>query len=210
MGNAVNSSAAKSGLSGLLGNLQNSASTIANPAASSAATTPLGDLYGAIQGFFGVGAVQDTINTADVTLSWCIMMMGSALGTLAHFVSGAPFGVTIGDVTPLGAGLGFGTTLAGASSGMGGATLAGMGSAAEVGGMSVPAGWAAAAPAATVSDATLAGTGWTSAADEAAVGTGGAPGIMPGMASAGGKSAMGFGGPRYGIKPKVMPKQVFV
>ena len=35
-------------------------------------------------------------------------------------------------------------------------------------------------------------------------------GIMPGMASAGGKSAMGFGGPRYGVKPKVMPKQVFV
>jgi len=77
------------------------------------------------------------VNTVDVTLSWCIMMMASAMGTLAHFTAGAPFGVTIGDVAPLGAGLGFGTTLAGASSGMGGATLAGMGAAAEVGGMSV-------------------------------------------------------------------------
>jgi len=35
-------------------------------------------------------------------------------------------------------------------------------------------------------------------------------GVMPGMASAGGKSGMGLSGPRYGVKPKVMPKQVFV
>ena len=154
--------------------------------------------------------MTNSVNTVDVTLSWCIMMMAAALGTLNHFVAGAPFGVTIGDVAPLGAGLGFGTTLAGASSGMGGATLAGMGAAAEVGGMSVPAGWAAAAPAAAAADATLVGSGWTAAADSAATGAGGAPGIMPGMASAGGKSGMGFGGPRYGVKPKVMPKQVFV
>ncbi len=33
---------------------------------------------------------------------------------------------------------------------------------------------------------------------------------MPGMASAGGKSGYGMAGPRYGVKPKVMPKQVFV
>ncbi len=206
--NAVNSNATNSGLNGLLGNLQNSASSIANPAAAAPASS-LSDLYDAVQGFFGVGAVANSVNTVDVTLSWCIMMMAAALGTLNHFVAGAPFGVTIGDVTPLGAGLGFGTTLAGASSGMGGATLAGMGSAAEVGGMSVPAGWSAAAPGAAT-EATLAGSGWTAAADSAATGMGGAPGIMPGMASAGGKSAMGFGGPRYGVKPKVMPKQVFV
>ena len=85
-----------------------------------------------------------------------------------------------------------------------------MGEASSVGGLSVPAGWSAATPATTVSDATLTGTGWTAAADEGAAGMGGAPGIMPGMASAGGKSGMGFGGPRYGVKPKVMPKQVFV
>ena len=29
-------------------------------------------------------------------------------------------------------------------------------------------------------------------------------------ASAGGKGGMGLSGPRYGVKPKVMPKQVFV
>jgi PPE-repeat protein len=207
--NAVNSNAANSGLTGLLGNLQNSASSAATPAAASPAAA--GGLLSGLQDFFGIGVVGDTVNTLDVTLSWCIMMMASAMGTLAHFTAGAPFGITIGDVTPLGAGLGFGSTLAGASSGVGGATLAGMGTAAEVGGMSVPAGWSAAAPAAAASEATLAGTGWTAAADTTAgMGGGGMNGIMPGMASAGGKSGMGFGGPRYGVKPKVMPKQVFV
>jgi len=57
---SVNSNAANSGLNGLLGNLQNSASSLATPAASTAATTPLGDLYSAVQGFFGVGAVTTT------------------------------------------------------------------------------------------------------------------------------------------------------
>ena len=209
--NAVNSNAANSGLNGLLSNLQNSASSAATPAAAGPAAGQLSGIYSGLQDFFGIGAVGDTVNTVDVTLSWCIMMMASALGTLNHFVAGAPFGVTIGDVTPLGAGLGFGTTLAGASSGVGGATLAGMGTAAEVGGMSVPAGWSAAAPAAAASEATLTGTGWTAAADTTAgMGAGGMNGVMPGMASAGGKSGMGFGGPRYGVKPKVMPKQVFV
>ena len=42
------------------------------------------------------------------------------------------------------------------------------------------------------------------------MGGGGMNGVMPGMASAGGKSGMGMAGPRYGVKPKVMPKQVFV
>ncbi|BBX46078.1 PPE family protein [Mycobacterium cookii] len=207
--NAVNSNASNSGLNGILSSLQSTSSAAATPAASSAASGPLSSLYGAIQNFWGIGAVGDTVNTLDVTLSWCIMMLASAMGTLNHFVAGAPFGITIGDVQPLGAGLGFGTTLAGATSG-GGGMVAGMGGAAEIGGMSVPAGWSAAAPAATASEATLAGSGWTSAVDEAATGAGGAPGIMPGMASAGGKSGMGIGGPRYGVKPKVMPKQVFV
>ena len=88
-----------------------------------------------------------------------------------------------------------------------------MGSASSVGGMSVPAAWSAAAPAeATGVEATLAGSGWTAAADTApGMGAGGGMnGVMPGMASAGGKGGMGMAGPRYGVKPKVMPKQVFV
>jgi PPE-repeat protein len=209
--NAVNSNATNSGLNGLLSNLQNSASSAATPAASPA-QSGLTSLYNSIQNFWGIGAVGDTVNTADVTLSWCIMMLASAMGTLTHFTAGAPFGVTIGDATPLGAGLGFGTTLAGASAPAGGfgggAMLAGMGESSAVGGLSVPAGWSAATPAA-VTDATLAGSGWTTPVEEGA-GMGGAPGIMPGMASAGGKGGYGLAGPRYGVKPKVMPKQVFV
>jgi PPE-repeat protein len=213
---AANSNASNSGLNGLLQGLQSTASSAATPAASSAASaaaTPLGSLYGAMQSFFGAPFISNSINTVNVTGSWFLFIGMSAIPLLSHFVAGAPFGFTMSDATPLGAGLGFGTTLAGATSGVGGAgTLAGMGTAAEVGGMSVPAAWSAAAPGAAATEATLAGSGWTAAADEAATGMGGGGmnGIMPGMASAGGKSGMGFGGPRYGVKPKVMPQQVFV
>ncbi|OBK37474.1 hypothetical protein A5658_04105 [Mycobacterium sp. 1245111.1] len=205
---AVSSSAAtngaNSGANGLLSSLQGASSAAAQPAD---VTSELGNLYQAIQNFWGVPLISNGFNSMDVTLSWCIMMMASALGTLNHFVAGAPFGVTIGDATPLGAGLGFGTTLAGSTSGVGGATLAGMGSAGSVGGMSVPASWAPSTPATlAANESVLSGSGWTAAADEAATGTGGAPGIMPGMASAGGKSGLGLSGPRYGTKPKVMPK----
>jgi PPE-repeat protein len=140
-------------------------------------------------------------------------MMGiTSAATLGHFLSAAPAGVTIGDVTPLGAGLGMGMTLAGATApatgGIGGASvLASLGASSSVGGLSVPASWSAATPAAT--GATLAGTGWTAAAEEGA-GMSGVPGVMPGMASATGRGGYGFGAPRYGVKPTVMPKQVLV
>jgi PPE-repeat protein len=208
---AVNSNASNSGLNGLLSSLQGASSAAATPAATAAAATPLGSLYGSLQSLMGAPFISNSINTINVTGSWFLFIGMSAIPLLTHFVAGAPFGFTMGDTTPLGAGLGFGTTLAGSTSGVGGATLAGMGTAAEVGGLSVPAGWSAAAPGAAA-ETTLAGTGWTAAADEAATGMGGGGmnGVMPGMASAGGKSGMGIGGPRYGVKPKVMPKQVFV
>jgi PPE-repeat protein len=211
--NAAGSNATSSTLNNTLGNLQNAASAAANPAAAPAADTVNGVLS-ALNGLFGQPIVANGIYNIGVTLAWNTAMMTATLPLLGHFLAGAPFGVTISDTAPLGAGLGFGTTLAGASSGvggLGGATLAGMGSASSVGGMSVPAGWSAAAPGAAT-EATLTGSGWTAAADEAAVGTSGSGmnGIMPGMASAGGKGGMGMAGPRYGVKPKVMPKQVFV
>jgi len=209
VGQAVGSNGTSSTLNNALSGTQNAASSLASPAASAAQDTPI-SILSALNGLFGVPIVGNTIYNIGVTLAWNTAMMTATLPLLGHFVGGAPFGFAISDATPLGAGLGFGTTLAGATSPAGGAAmLAGMGGASSVGGLSVPAGWSAAAPAATVSDATLAGSGWTVAADEGA-GMGGAPGIMPGMASAGGKSGMGFGGPRYGVKPKVMPKQVFV
>jgi len=209
VGQAVGSNGTSSTLNNALSGTQNAASSLASPAASAAQDTPA-TILSAINGLFAVPIVSNTIYNIGVTLAWNTAMMSATLPLLGHFVAGTPFGFTIGDATPLGAGLGFGSTLAGAQAPIGGAMAAGMGEASSVGGLSVPAAWSAATPTTTVADTTLAGTGWTAAADEGAAGMGGAPGIMPGMASAGGKSGMGFGGPRYGVKPKVMPKQVFV
>jgi len=209
---AVSSAAGSNGstaaLNNSLGGLQNAASAAASPAAD----TPT-SILSALNSLFGVPIVGNGIYNIGVTLAWNTAMMTATLPLLGHFLAGAPFGVTISDTAPLGAGLGFGTTLAGAGESLGGgATLAGMGSATSVGGMSVPAAWSAATPEVAVGDATLTGSGWTAAVDEGAVGAsgGGMNGVMPGMASAGGKSGMGMAGPRYGVKPKVMPKQVFV
>ena len=211
---AVSSAAGSNGstaaLNNSLGGLQNAASAAASPAAD----TPV-SILSALNSLFGAPIVGNGIYNIGVTLAWNTAMMTATLPLLGHFLAGSPFGVTISDTTPLGAGLGFGTTLAGASSGVGGvggAALAGMGSASSVGGLSVPAAWSAATPAAAgVGDVTLAGSSGTAAAAETAgVGGGGMNGIMPGMAAAGGKSGMGMGGPRYGGKPKFMPTKVFV
>src|SRR3984957_103238 len=214
---AVSSAAGQNGssaaLNNSLGGLQNAASAAASPAADTGTS-----ILSALNSLFGVPIVGNTIYNIGVTLAWNTAMMTATLPLLGHFLAGAPFGVTISDTTPLGDGLGFGTTLAGAGEalggGVGGATssLAGMVSASSVGGMSVPAAWSAATPEVAVGDATLTGSGWTAAVDEGAVGAsgGGMNGVMPGMASAGGKSGMGMAGPRYGVKPKVMPSQVFV
>ena len=212
---AVGSNGTTATLNNTLGSLQSAVSSSANQAASAAQSLPVGGLLSAVNGLLGVPIVSNGIYNIGVTLAWNSAMMTATLPLLGHFLAGSPFGVMISDTTPLGAGLGFGSTLAGASSGVGGATLASasMGAASGVGGMSVPAAWSAATPAAAVGDATLAGSGWTAAADDVggmSGGGGGMQGVMPGMASAGGKSGMGLSGPRYGVKPKVMPKQVFV
>lgn len=87
--------------------------------------------------------------------------------------------------------------------GMGGVPMASMGSATMVNSLSVPPSWAGtyapvASPVTAVQTA-----GWTAAAPQAGVGNV-IPG-MPGMATAG-RSSAGFGAPRYGVKPIVMPK----
>jgi PPE-repeat protein len=209
LSSAAGSNGTSTTLNNTLGGLQNAVSAAAAPAQDT-----VGSVLSALNGLFGAPIMSNTFNNVGMTLAWNTSMMSSTLPMLGHMFSMSPFGYTISDAAPLGAGLGFGTTLAGAGESLGGgATLAGMGSASSVGGMSVPAAWSAATPeVAGVGDVTLAGSGWTAAADETAgMGDGGGMnGVMPGMASAGGKSGMGMAGPRYGVKPKVMPKQVFV
>jgi PPE-repeat protein len=210
VGQAVASNGTSSTLNNALSGTQNAASSLAQPAAVAAQDTPT-SILSALNGLIGSPIMANGIYNIGVTLAWNTAMMTATLPLLGHFMSAAPFGFTIGDTAPLGAGLGFGSTLAGASAPVGGAMAAGMGGASSVGGLSVPAGWSGASPGVELASNTdiRAGSGWTAPVTEGA-GAGGAPGIMPGMASAGGKGGYGMAGPRYGVKPKVMPKQVFV
>ncbi|TVS89176.1 PPE family protein [Mycobacterium helveticum] len=164
-----------------------------------------------IADFASIPVVQNVIYNIGVTAAWNVAMITATFPLLGHFLAGAPLGVTVDDVTPLGAGLGIGTSLVGSTTplGLGGAVSAGLGEASAVGGLSVPAGWSAAAPATLASStAPLEGSGWT-VASEAAEPVTAMPG-MPGMAAAA-KGAGAYGaGPRYGFKPIVMPKQVVV
>ncbi len=112
--------------------------------------------------------------------------------------------------TSAGLGDAAGASLAGAtaSSDVGAAPmLAGVGQASTVGRLSVPPSWAAGGgfPASGATPTTVAG--WTSAAPHSAPVTT-VPGGVPSMVSTGRTS--GLGAPRYGIKPKVMPKSTIV
>ncbi|BBY41273.1 PE family protein [Mycobacterium mantenii] len=102
------------------------------------------------------------------------------------------------------------TAAAGGMTGMGGVSalpVASMGSATMVSNLAVPPSWAG-APAPVVTPVSAIQTaGWTAAAPQAGAGSV-VPG-MPGMASAG-RSSAGFGAPRYGVKPIVMPKPTAV
>jgi hypothetical protein len=87
--------------------------------------------------------------------------------------------------------------------------VAGVGQASPLGGLSVPPTWAAAGmPAANSTPVTLTGAGWTSAAAQTPPVTT-MPAGVPSVASAG-RGGLGFGAPRYGVKPTVMPKPTVV
>ena len=160
-------------------------------------------LYTAIQGFSGVPLISNGFNSFDVTLSWCIMMMASALGTLNHFV---------------------GRRSLRCHDRRRPAAWCRSGLRHHTGGFARPASavarrWPGWAPRPRSAGCRCRPAGrlplrlpparrrWQVAVGPrpltpAVTGTGGAPGIMPGMASAGGKSGMGIGGPRYGVKPQ--------
>lgn len=105
-------------------------------------------------------------------------------------------------------GLGATGAAAGGMTSMGAMPVASMGSATMVSNLAVPPSWAGApAPAAVTPVSAIQTAGWTAAAPQAGAGSV-VPG-MPGMASAG-RSSAGFGAPRYGVKPIVMPKPTAV
>ncbi|ORB74502.1 PPE family protein, SVP subgroup [Mycobacterium scrofulaceum] len=190
------------------GTVQALAAPVSN-AALAAPTLPFQTtgILGSIDNFLGTPAVLNGINGGVNTAAWFVMntiptavSLGHTLGT----VPAIPFALT-DSVTPLAGGMVQGT-MVGSVSGAG--ASAALGEASAVGGLSVPAGWNAAAPASLASStAPLEGSGWTAAAEAEPVAA--MPG-MPGMAAAA-KGAGAYGsGPRYGFKPIVMPKQVVV
>ncbi len=85
--------------------------------------------------------------------------------------------------------------------------LAGVGQASAVGRLSVPPSWAVDGDLSAASATRATSAGWTSAAPHGAPVTT-FPGGVPSMASTGRTS--GLGAPRYGLKPKVMPKPTLV
>ncbi|ETB40300.1 hypothetical protein N602_13200, partial [Mycobacterium avium subsp. hominissuis 10-5606] len=95
----------------------------------------------------------------------------------------------------------------GGVAGMGAMPAAAMGQATTVSKLSVPPSWAGATPVVGSSSAPLQTVGWTAAAPQAGVGT-----VVPGMPGVGtmARNSAGFGAPRYGVKPIVMPKPATV
>jgi PPE-repeat protein len=191
----------QTGLQGLISNLPTTMQTLASPAAPAA--------VGPLDSLLGNNVVQALGNGVSDTAAWN-MMEGIATANVFNATISSQSSTATGAV---GAGVGGGVvagSVAPVAGGIGGApVLAGMGEASTVGKMSVPAAWSAAAPAepAAAAAAPLTGSGWTAPVEEggglSTVATG-----MPAYASAGrGGYAMG---PRYGVKPTVIPKHVVV
>jgi PPE-repeat protein len=185
--------------------LTNSVSSAVTPAAD-----PPSNLITSIDGLIGTPAVANTINGGVNTAAWFVMNTiptAVSLGHTAGTVGSIPFALSDSVAPAAGEAAILPGTMVGSVAPMGAAASASVGEASAVGGLSVPASWSAATPASMASStAPLAGSGWTAATEEPVAAM---PG-MPGMAAAA-KGAGAYGaGPRYGVKPIVMPKQVVV
>jgi PPE-repeat protein len=200
------------GLPQLVSTLPSAVQSFASPLAAPAAPGPLGS----INDFLGIPFISNSINSTNNVVAWNVMniipnmiLLQNALGNANAPAAAAG---AMSAEAPLASGLGS-TVLAGTPApagvaGFGGApVMAGMGQASAVGKLSVPTSWSAATPQLSSASA-LEGTGWAVAAEETPpVAT--MPAGMPSVASAS-RAAAGFGAPRYGFKPTVMPKTVLV
>ncbi|MEZ0366691.1 PE domain-containing protein [Mycobacterium sp. pUA109] len=197
---SVNASAATTPLPGLLGGLTGSGS-----GSGSDPWSWFTDLLGGT----GPGGLSGNLtNIGNIGTGNWASAASNLLGMAGGGLLDLPDEAATADAEALGAGGLAGLDaplLAGAVApvGAGAAPVAaGVAQASSVGGLSVPPSWAGeptnAAP------ARLAGAGWVAAPHAAPAGPGTLPAGMPSVASAG--RAPGFGTPRYGIKPTVMPK----
>jgi hypothetical protein len=191
---AANAAAAGSSGSGLLGFLTGNGSYGLFPSALSN-----GAVAGAMQiGNFGSGA-SDLLQLG----SSGFLAPGALSGAeVSEAGSGAPGGLGAAALT--------GAVEPAGPASVGGAPVsAAVGQASSVGRLSVPPSWAGQVTASSNAvPATLVGTGWTAAASNGTpVAT--VPAGMPSVASAG-RGGLGFGAPRDGFKPTVIPKSVVV
>ena len=206
-GTPAQAGATTSGLPGLVSNIPSTVQSLSGPV--SAAATPAQAL-GPLDDFFNANLVQTIPNGIFDMASWNGF---NAIVSGILYAHTADAGLVNAKMAPAFGGLGVMAPAPAAAPtaamGAGAApVLAGLGQASTVGTLSVPAGWSATAPAETATAAApVAGSGWTAPADAGAGATNVAAG-MPAYASAG---RGGYGiGPRYGVKPTVMPRQVFV
>ncbi|WP_409434552.1 PPE family protein [Mycobacterium sp. SMC-14] len=197
-------------LSQSLASLQGALQAAASPLS---ATASMPDLGTAFDLFLGTPLFGNAINGGVNTAAWFVCTAIPTAVSLGHTLALAGPASLASDVTGvdgLAAGLGSGvlagmTQPVGAVAAAGTPVLAGLGQASTMGGMSVPAGWSAAAG---TQVAASTGSGWTVAAEETAQMHAVPAGMGP--MGAGGRGGLGSGGPRYGFRPTVMPKQVLV
>ena len=162
----------------------------------------------------GTPLIANAVNGGVNTAAWFVCTAIPTAVSLGHTLALAGPASLVSDVTGvegLAAGLGpavlAGTAQPATAMASGAApVLAGLGQASTVSGLSVPGTWSAAAG---TQVAASTGSGWTGAADEEAATMHAVPAGM-GAAGAGGRSGLGSGMPRYGVKPTVMPKPVVV
>jgi len=165
---------------------------------------------GPIDSFLSIPLVANAIDGGVDTSAWFTMNAIPTAVSLGHTLNASSGAAAAAGAEAAAGGLG-GPALVGAAqpaaaTGVAGPPmLAGLGQASTVGPLSVPASWSAAAPPAGPAAAALDGSGWAVAPDDEATAV---PAGMPAMATAG--KSPGFSGPRYGVKPTVMPKSVLV
>lgn len=185
------------------------ATEAANSAATGSSSGSGGfSLWGQLTQFGQFGAIPGAMaNGSMVGMAGGNPFIGAASNFSALAQAAGSVGVGVDGASAASAGLG-GLSLPGAANVGAAPVLAGLGQASGVGGLSVPPRWAAGGgfSAASANPATLAA--WTSAAAPHGAPVTTVPGGVPSMASAGRTS--GLGAPRYGVKPKVMPKSTVV
>lgn len=191
---AVSTAGTQSGLSQLVSTLPSTVQGLASPLAA-------GDASGALQGVIAqAGNIGAWNMFAGISSGVGLANAHSAEMAAADAMAEAVLPTAVAPAAPAAA---VGATNFGAAP----VVAAGMGQASSVGGLSVPASWSGATPTSTPA-ITLAGSGWTAAADES-TSMAAVPAGMP--VGAGGRGfGLGFGAPRYGFKPTVMPKSVVV